>query len=212
MSELRGLMTGGRILLHICCGPCAVRPIEELRAAGFQVTGFWYNPNIHPLGEYRRRLDSCRKMAGLTGLPLLVEDRYGLEPFLEAVFPGSRERPQRCMVCYRLRLRRAASAARVEGIPAFTTSLLVSPYQDHLAITEIGIEEARREGVAFLARDFRQGFRLGRQKSRAMGLYQQSYCGCIFSEGERAMRAAGAGSGAGAPGPRRKGRASGESG
>jgi hypothetical protein len=212
LTEPPVLPDDGGVLLHICCGPCAVSPVEELRAGGFDVTGFWYNPNIHPLREYRERLDSCRKMASLTGLPMLEEDRYGLQPFLEATFPGHQGRPQRCSICYRMRLRRAARAAREAGIPLYTTSLLVSPYQDRRAIIEIGSDEGRREGVVFLAHDFRQGFREGRQKSRTMGLYQQSYCGCIFSEAERVVGGPRAGSSSGALEQGREPRTSGETG
>jgi len=173
-----------RVLLHICCGPCAVFPVEALRQEGFSVEGFWYNPNIHPLAEYRQRLESCRRMALLMRLSLHEDDVYGLQSYLEATFPSHTRRPERCAICYRLRLGRAAEAARESGLPYYTTTLLVSPYQNSELLATIGVEEGRRHGVEFLSRDFKQGFRAGRQKSREMGLYHQRYCGCIFSEAE----------------------------
>lgn len=175
----------GRVLLHVCCGPCAVFPVQALRAEGFEVHGFWYNPNIHPLLEYIQRRDSARRMAAIAGLSLIEEDEYGLERFLGATFPDRVGRGERCSICYRMRLGRTAEAASEGGFERFTTTLLVSPYQDHKLLVAVGEQEAAAHGVQFLVQDFRQGFAAGRQKSREMGLYQQQYCGCVFSEGER---------------------------
>lgn len=185
----------GRVLLHVCCGPCAVFPVEALRGEGFEVYGFWHNPNIHPLREYLQRRDSCRNMAAQMEVPLTEDGGYGLERFLEATFPGRAGPTERCAVCYRLRLGRTAEVAREAGFACYTTTLLVSPYQQGDLVAAIGEQEGRAHGVRFLYRDFRQGFREGRQKSREMGLYQQQYCGCIFSEAERYRRYAGDGAG-----------------
>lgn len=172
-----------RILLHACCGPCAVAPVARLREQGHEVTGFWYNPNIHPYTEYRQRLDALREFAAEENLPLICHDDYDLEGYLaQAAGKGV---PERCRVCYRMRLEAAADAAKTGGFDAFSTSLLVSPYQQHDLLREVGEQAGRRAGIPFLYQDFRGDYRRGRQRAKELGLYRQQYCGCIFSEKER---------------------------
>jgi len=117
-----------KVLLHVCCGPCATFPVEALREAGHEVTGFWYNPNIHPYQEYMRRLEAARSYAEQVGLHLIVHDEYGLKAFVRAV--AFREE-QRHAVCYEMRLRRTAAVAKSGHFDAFTSTLLVSPHQQH---------------------------------------------------------------------------------
>ncbi|HAI20996.1 MAG TPA: hypothetical protein DCM14_03755 [Clostridiales bacterium UBA8153] len=173
-----------RVLLHACCGPCAVYPLQWLREAGCQVTGFFYNPNIHPWREYARRARTMERYAVLAGLPLDKDTGYELEQYLAAVLTDPAV-PGRCHTCYRLRLARAARAAREGGFTAFSTTLLASPFQHHQLVQKAGEEADRESGVAFLYRDFRVGWAEGMQGAKAAGLYRQSYCGCIFSEWER---------------------------
>ena len=117
-----------RILLHTCCGPCALYPLRTLRTAGHDVTGFFYNHNIHPYQEYTRRRDAVLRMAELEELPLIMRDEYDLEGFLAnvAVQPD-----RRCGYCYASRLRATAETAVAEGFDAFSASLLYSRYQQH---------------------------------------------------------------------------------
>lgn len=172
-------------LIHICCAPCANRPIARLREEGVCVTGFWFNPNIHPYQEYRARRDALADYAASIGLALTVRDDYGLRDFVRAV-AGDLDR--RCGHCYTCRLEETARYAAANGFASFSTTLLVSPYQDHEGIRQAGEALAERCGVRFLYRDFRPGFRQGQGKARELGLYMQKYCGCVFSEEERYAR------------------------
>jgi tRNA A37 threonylcarbamoyladenosine dehydratase/predicted adenine nucleotide alpha hydrolase (AANH) superfamily ATPase len=173
-----------RLLFHCCCGPCSIASVESLIAERITPTLFWYNPNIHPLVEYRNRHDALSQFSSEQKLPLITFDEYGLDFFLRSLGPGT-GMPGRCAVCYRLRLERTAAFAAEHGFDTFSTSLLISPYQQHETIRHIGEDLATRYGVAFLYRDFRPLFRKGQAAARALGLYMQKYCGCIFSEKER---------------------------
>jgi tRNA A37 threonylcarbamoyladenosine dehydratase/predicted adenine nucleotide alpha hydrolase (AANH) superfamily ATPase len=186
-----------RLLFHCCCGPCSIASVESLIAERITPTLFWYNPNIHPLTEYRSRRDALSQFSSDKKLPLIMFepqpsptgegsplDEYGLDLFLRSV--GSEtEMPGRCGICYRLRLEKTAAFAAEHGFDAFSTSLLISPYQQHETIQRIGKELAAQHGIEFLYRDFRPLFRKGQTAARALGLYMQKYCGCIFSEKER---------------------------
>jgi len=173
-----------RLLFHCCCAPCAKAPAESLRAEGISATLFWSNPNIHPSAEYESRRDSLFALAARHGLPLAAERGYGLYAFMSAA-GGEAEPEKRCAACYRLRLESAARRAAELGIGAFSSSLLISPYQRHDEIRAIGEEAARRSGVEFLYRDFRPLFRESQRRARETGMHMQKYCGCIFSEADR---------------------------
>jgi predicted adenine nucleotide alpha hydrolase (AANH) superfamily ATPase len=181
------------LLFHCCCAPCAAGCISRLAGEGIRPRLFWYNPNIHPFTEYQNRRDALAQWAASVDLNLELIDEYGLRPFIRTVYDQIEYGPAsgsagRCSRCYRLRLEQAASCAAKNGFDAFSTSLLVSPYQNHEAIRRIGEDLAAQYGVAFLYRDFRPGFREGQAAARGMGLYTQKYCGCIFSEEERYMQ------------------------
>jgi predicted adenine nucleotide alpha hydrolase (AANH) superfamily ATPase len=171
-----------KILLHICCGPCGLYPLHVLREAGHDVTGFFYNPNIHPYQEYARRLSAARDMAEQEAMPLIVRDDYDLEGFLSAVASAP---DTRCSHCYGSRLEAVAARAAENGFEAFSASLLYSRYQRHDEIRLLAEQTAREHGVRFHYEDFRPGWQEGILKSKAMGLYRQQYCGCIYSEKER---------------------------
>ena len=170
------------ILLHICCGPCALYPLRTLRSAGHDVTGYFFNPNIHPYQEYARRLATVREMADKEALPLIVRDDYDLEGFLANVAPSP---DKRCGHCYASRLKAAAETAATGGFQAFSASLLYSRYQRHDEIRRLGDQMALEYGVMFHYQDFRPGWQEGIRLSNELGLYRQQYCGCIYSEKER---------------------------
>jgi predicted adenine nucleotide alpha hydrolase (AANH) superfamily ATPase len=174
---------GTSLLLHICCGPCATYPVPRLRELGFDVVGWWHNPNIQPAEEHARREDSARALAARLELPLTV-GAYEPERFAEAV-RGCEARPGRCHRCYRLRLEAAAQEARRRGIAALTTTLLISPYQDQAALRRIGEEVAAAHGLRFFYENLRRGWTQRGRLAREYGLYQQQYCGCRFSLAER---------------------------
>ena len=175
-----------KTLLHICCAPCANQCVEVLRADGVEVTGFWYNPNIHPFTEYRARRNCLREYAASIELPLLELDRYALRPFVRAV---AEDIENRCVKCYEMRLFEAARQAKEGGFDSFTSSLFISPYQNHELMKEVALRAGAEYGVDFLYRDFRPYFKAGQETARQAGFYMQKYCGCVFSEEERYRKA-----------------------
>ena len=170
------------ILFHICCAPCALYPYFRLKEEGFEPTGYFYNPNIHPYREYKKRLDTVRDFSSRVGLEVRYRDSYDLDPFLVRI---AGKGAGRCEHCYRMRLDAAAAAAHEHNVPVFTTSLLYSKFQKHDLIKGVAQETAAEHGIEFYYEDFRRGWREGIMESRAMGLYRQQYCGCIYSEQER---------------------------
>ncbi len=174
-----------KTLLHICCAPCALMCIETLRGEGIDVSGLWYNPNIHPYQEYKARRDTLIQHAESIDMPLFVTDDYGLREFVRLVYPDLEDR---CPKCYDIRLDYAARYAHDNGFDSFSTSLLISPYQNHELIIKTAEEKANKYGVEFLYRDFRPYFREGQKRARELGYYMQKYCGCVFSEEERYLK------------------------
>ena len=175
-----------KTLLHICCAPCANQPIEVLRRDGFEVAGFWYNPNIHPFTEYRSRRNCVREYAQAIELPMFEQDHYALRPFVREV---AEDIAHRCVKCYEMRLFETARQAKELGFDSFTSSLFISPYQNHELMRETAERAAAEYGVEFLYRDFRPLFRDGQDKARELGFYMQKYCGCVFSEEELYIKA-----------------------
>ena len=172
-------------LLHICCAPCANQCIRVLREEGRDVTGFWYNPNIHPFTEYRSRRNCLREYAAAISLPLIEKNDYGLRPFVRAV---AEDISNRCIKCYEMRLMETAKQAKEGGFDSFTSSLFISPYQNHELMKEVAQRAGEIYGVEFLYRDFRPWFKEGQEKARELGFYIQKYCGCVFSEEERYLK------------------------
>ena len=169
------------ILVHICCAPCFTYPHKILRDEGHEVTGYFYNPNIHPYQEYKSRLNSLERYAELNSARIIYNTEYDIENYLR----GALSAEDRCRYCYVTRLTEAAKKASAIGFDAFTTTLLISPYQKHDVLSEEGRNVADEYGIEFYYRDFREGYRESREISRSLELYMQKYCGCIFSEKER---------------------------
>lgn len=172
-----------RILLHICCAPCSTYSVKSLREGGWEVTGHWFNPNIHPYSEHEKRRGTLARYAEEIALGVLWEPGYEMPAFLRTVVGHERFR-ERCSLCYRLRLERTAQVAAAQGYDTMTTTLLISPYQDQQALRSIGEELASAYGLQFYYEDFRQGFAEHYRLARGHGLYMQRYCGCIYSEWE----------------------------
>jgi predicted adenine nucleotide alpha hydrolase (AANH) superfamily ATPase len=170
------------ILFHICCAPCAVYPLSRLRKQGFSVQGYFYNPNIHPYLEYQKRMSTVQEFSARAGLSVSYRDGYDLDEFLIRV---AGKGPGRCEQCYRIRLDAAAAETSRSGYSLFTTSLLYSKYQNHDLIRAVAEEMAREHRVELYYEDFRIGWREGIVESKAMGLYRQQYCGCVYSERDR---------------------------
>jgi len=168
--------------MHICCANCALYPFMKLDSKGIKLKGLWFNPNIHPEEEYALRLASLRQLEGLWRLDIGYIDRYGLAEYLRAL---DGHEGVRCEVCYRMRLEETASKAKAWGFGAFSTTLLVSPYQRHDLIVATGRALQDKHGVEFYYEDFRPGYREGVGISKALGLYRQRHCGCLYSREER---------------------------
>ena len=172
-----------KVLLHTCCAPCSVYCIDELRKEGIEPTVFWFNPNIHPYTEYKARRDCLKEYVEKINVESLFYEKYGLDEFCKNVVSDI---PNRCInYCYRMRIGETARYAAKNGFDAFSTTLLVSPYQKHDELKAVCEEMAQLAGVEFIYRDFRVGFREGQAKARELGMYMQKYCGCIFSEEDR---------------------------
>ncbi len=168
-----------KLLLHTCCAPCLIYPLECLRVQGFAPTAYYYNPNIHPFAEYRLRMQAAEGLAGRLVAKFICPE-YQPQEFLRAVC-GNETGKKRCLACWNLRMERSAEFARSNGFDYFSTTLLVSPYQDQEALKKIGASVAAKTGVKFYDEDFRPGFRKAHERARSQGIYCQKYCGCIFS-------------------------------
>ncbi len=175
-----------RLLLHCCCAPCASYALEYL-SAHFDLTVFFYNPNLFPEDEYylrKRELLRLLDAGGYRGARYLDCD-YRHEEFLELCSPlsGEPEGGGRCQLCFRQRLAAASAAAAREGIGLVTTTLTISPQKDAQLINRIGGEQAKIHGVRWLPSDFKKrgGYQRSVELSREFGLYRQDYCGCEFS-------------------------------
>jgi hypothetical protein len=171
-----------KVLLHICCAPCSIMPVRELRSEGMAITGFFYRDNIHPFSECLRRQDTLQNYARQASIEMVWQEGYDLEGFIRSVVYREEKR---CLVCYQRRLQATAALAREGGYDAFSTTLLYSRYQKHDALRDIGESIGRTIGVPFHYRDFRPGWQKGIEESRRIGLYRQKYCGCIYSEKDR---------------------------
>lgn len=174
-----------KILLHICCGICAAGVVERLTSEGHQVQGLFYNPNIHPLEEYEKRLEVARKVAEELNFPLEVPPYTPEEWFQETnSLENEPEGGRRCEMCFRLRLKKAYLYMEDYGWDTFTTTLTVSPRKSADTVNRVGQEIG---GDRFLDRDFKKkgGFQRTIELAKKWTLYRQNYCGCIYSIGGR---------------------------
>jgi epoxyqueuosine reductase len=171
-----------KILLHICCAPCSIYPIRALKNLNFSIMGFFYPHNIHPFTEMKCRKDTLISYANQIGLRVIYQEGYNLEEFLRNT--AFRE-DYRCHYCYYDRLKTAALLAKHGKFEYFTSTLLYSKFQKHDLIKSIGENLGKMVGVDFYYNDFRKGWKEGIAESKALEMYRQQYCGCIYSEKER---------------------------
>lgn len=177
-----------RLLLHSCCAPCSSYVLEYL-SQYFDITVFYYNPNISPEKEYRMRVEEQKRLVNHMVLPhpvAFLEGEYQPEIFYNTVrgFEDLPEGKERCFRCYRLRLEASARVAKEQGFDYFTTTLTISPLKNAEKLNEIGQELAQKYGIPFLPSDFKKknGYKRSIELSREYGLYRQNYCGCVFSK------------------------------
>ena len=171
-----------KVLIHVCCAHCAAYTVEHWRQQGWEVGGFWYNPNIHPYTEHQQRLESMKSLAQEIDLPLIIDENYDFIEYFRQI-AGHEE--ERCRYCFDLRLAKTAETARQHGFDAFTTTLLISPHQKHDLIQETGSKIAAEYGPEFLYADLRKRYSDSRHITKPLNLYRQQYCGCVYSEWER---------------------------
>ena len=169
------------LLLHVCCGPCAIYPVSVLNESGINITGYFYNPNIHPFKEFKRRIETLKIVANHFNFKVFYETSYELIDFLRKVVFQENER---CGICYNLRLSSTVSYAKDHGFDAFSTSLLYSKYQNHELLIDQCSRLADTFDIPFYYHDFRKGWQSGIDQSKSLDLYRQQYCGCIYSEQE----------------------------
>lgn len=169
------------LLLHICCGPCSLFCIDDLKqlleGQDVALTGYFTNPNIHPYDEFMRRQGTARAACAYKQIPLLIDDTYDFAKW--EAFQSSHA--ERCEMCYTVRAVQTAKKAAERNCRYFTSTLFVSPYQNHGRMKELFENAGKLYGVEFLYRDFRPGFRSGQEQARSIGLYRQKYCGCMKS-------------------------------
>ena len=173
------------LLLHTCCGPCGTAALPAWRARGVEPVLYFANPNIQPDAELARRTTAVQQFAAASEVALIVAAQPDAEAWrseLGAALQGSAD--ERCRLCLRVRLSAAADAAGACGVPRFSTTLSVSPYQRHDLIDYEGRAAAERAGVEFIYLDLRDQYRSSIAESRRLGLYRQPYCGCVPSKWE----------------------------
>lgn len=176
-----------KLLLHVCCAPDATVVLERL-ATEYEITIFFYNPNVQPASEYALRLAEMERLVEQSGIVLLPaeynpDDWFTLTQGMEKIPEGG----TRCTVCFEMRLQKTAAAARQHGFDLFTTVLSVSPHKNANLINQLGTQIAQQYGVAFMPANFKKqnGFLRSLELSRQFGLYRQDYCGCVYSRQAR---------------------------
>lgn len=179
------------LLLHSCCAPCSSYVLEYL-SAYFQITVFYYNPNIYPESEYHMRAEEQTRFLQLlpTKYPMnFIEGTYVPDEFYQCVkgLEHIKEGGKRCFACYRLRLERAAQIAAEKGLDYFASTLSISPLKNAQRLNEIGEQLAKEYGVSWLPNDFKKknGYKRSTELSKEYGMYRQDYCGCVYSLRER---------------------------
>ncbi|MBW2997134.1 epoxyqueuosine reductase QueH [Candidatus Woesearchaeota archaeon] len=172
-----------KLLLHTCCAPCSTHCVKEL-LADYDVVMYFYNPNVHPYGEYIRRLGDAQKVGDKLGVEL-VEGDYDVDEWLSHI-AGFEEEPEggkRCGICFSIRLGKTAEYAKKNGFDLFTTTMSISPHKNSKVINSLGEELAKKHGVSWVHSDFKKkdGFKRSTKMSKKLGLYRQKYCGCFYS-------------------------------
>lgn len=180
-----------KLFLHSCCAPCSSYVIEYL-SKYFEITVFYYNPNISEEAEYRKRVEE--QIRFINEFPSVnkvdfVEGDYEPDIYFNAIkgLEKCEEGGARCFECYRLRLERtAAEAKKLGGYDYFTTTLSISPLKNSAKLNETGLELSKKYGIEYLLSDFKkkEGYKRSVQLSQEYGLYRQNYCGCIYSKKE----------------------------
>ena len=188
-DEIKKIKESGRkptLLLHACCAPCSSAVLEKISEI-FDITLFFYNPNISPESEFVFRLEELGKLLEIMKLKDIdiVCPPYDNEEF-ETISKGMEDLPEggtRCFKCYRLRLQKSVEYAKENGFDYVTTTLSISPHKNAQWLNSIGVELGEEYGVKYLCSDFKkeEGYKRSCELSRMYELYRQDYCGCKYS-------------------------------
>jgi len=172
-----------KLLLHVCCAPCSTAVIEALKKE-YEITLFFYNPNIEPEKEYKLRLDQAEKLSQELDLDFIHGEYEDNEPWHQAIkgHEDDEEGGERCDICFSFRLQKAAILAKGENFDFFTTTLTISPHKNSEIINRIGKELAELHKTKFLEQDFKKDYKKSIQLSKDHNLYRQKYCGCLYSK------------------------------
>lgn len=195
MEEIiKNLPKGKKLLLHACCAPCSSYVLEVL-ASHFEITIYYYNPNISPKKEFDKRVLELEKLVKKIKYKYQVKiiiGNYENEKFEEVIKPYKElgERSKRCFECYKLRLEETIKKAQKEKFDYFTTTLSISPYKNAIWLNEIGEELEKKYNIKYLYADFKKnnGYKRSIELSSKYNLYRQDYCGCIYSKKEEEIR------------------------
>lgn len=186
-KQMSSIKEGTPLLLHACCAPCSSAVLERI-GNYFDVTIFYYNPNITNEEEYKKRIDEIRKFIGVfnTKYPIKLEEgNYDPREFFEITrgLEKEPERGKRCYKCYKLRLEETARIAEKKGFDYFCTTLTLSPHKNSNWINEIGYDLNNKYNSTYLYSDFKKknGYKRSIELSKEYNLYRQNYCGCIYS-------------------------------
>jgi len=176
-----------KLLLHTCCGPCAIYVIEELLKQ-YQVTVYFYNPNIHPRKEYLARKAEVKNYLEKIEVDF-IEGDYNTKDWFDQVrgLEHEPERGRRCDVCFQLRLSGVVKRAKQDGYDAWATTLSISPHKNYQKISQIGQDLSQKNQISFVDRDWKKqdGYKIACNLSSQQGFYRQDYCGCIYSKRDR---------------------------
>jgi epoxyqueuosine reductase len=168
------------VLLHMCCAPCSMYPIDLLKQKGHHVTGLYFNPNIHPYEEFLMRKNTVLKLEAFKQIQVIMDETYDETPWKKM-----ETSKHRCDMCYHTRLQKTFEKAVTEGFDAVSTTLLSSPHQNHDIILKQASALAKYYDIQFIHEDFQSGYIKGQEEAKQLGLYRQHYCGCIASLKER---------------------------
>ena len=176
-----------KLLIHVCCAPCFTSPFFDLKKQDISVKGYFFNPNIHPFKEFKKRIQTLKSFAQKNEIDMIYDEQYGLYSFLDD-FYNKGHKDNRCYLCYETRLKATAQMAKQEHADAFSTTMLLSPYLKHDQIIEIAQRVSKENDIPFYYKDWRPYFKESIMISKENELYRQSYCGCIFSEYENTKK------------------------
>ncbi len=194
LSKIKEAGITPRLLLHSCCAPCSSYVLEYLTEY-FDITVYYYNPNISPMGEYEKRIAEQKRLISemkFKNSVSFIEGTYNHDEFISLTrgLENLPEGGERCSLCYEMRLEAAAQKAAEINADYFTTTLSVSPYKNTAKLNTIGLKLAMEYGVPYLVSDFKKnnGYKRSIELSTEYGLYRQNFCGCFFSKKEAEER------------------------